>query len=178
VKSTRDSRGPVDEESVSVRPAVAVDIASIAEIGSEAFSGLRPRERALEWVKSCFVAGPRTEYWVAEDASGIVGYILWVEKGGFRVDAVIELEQVAIRAAYRGRGIGIRLIRESIIGVEQRLTRRGSRLKLVEVTTGSEQNALEFYRKALGAKVVAQIPDYFRGTEYILIARQKDTGSF
>jgi hypothetical protein len=45
-------------------------------------------------------------------------------------------------------------------------------LKLVEVTTGSEQGAVDFYRRTLGAEVAAQIPDVFRGEEYILIARE------
>lgn len=165
---------PIHEGRVSIRPAGLGDLDAIAEIGSDAFSGLRPRERGLAWVKACFSAGPRTEYWVAEGGSGIVGYILWVEKGGFRTDAVMELEQVAVRSELRGQGIGGHLVRESLLGVKARLARRDSRLKLVEVTTGSEQNALEFYRRVLGAEVAAELRDYFRGTEYVLIARRQN----
>ena len=160
------------ESSVSVRVATREDLAVIAEIGSEAFSGLRPGEQGQTWVKATFASAPRMEYWVAEDSSGIVGYVLWTEKGGFRSNAVIELEQIAVRRDRRGRGVGRQLVRTSLEGVEERLARRGSALKLIEVTTGSEQHAREFYRDVLGAEVVAEIPDYFRGTEYVMIARR------
>jgi ribosomal protein S18 acetylase RimI-like enzyme len=161
----------IREPQVSVRRAESRDLDSISEIGSEAFSGLRPPDRATAWVRACFAASPRMEYWVAEDASGILGYILWSEKGGFRAQSVLELEQVAVRTESRRKGVGAELIVRSLAGVRERLRQRGSALKLVEVTTGSEQGALEFYRKVLGAEVAAEIPDYFRGTEFILIAR-------
>lgn len=160
------------EPAVTVRRATSQDLAAIAQIGSQAFSGLRPEPQALAWVEACFRSSPRMEYWVADGPSGVVGYILWVEKGGFRPQAVVELEQIAVRNDRRRQGIGARLIRASLAGVEQRLRARGATLKLIEVTTGSEQRALEFYREVLGAEPVAEIPDYFRGTEFVLVARR------
>jgi ribosomal protein S18 acetylase RimI-like enzyme len=117
------------------------------------------------------------QYWVAISAGKVVGYILWLEKGGFRKDAVLELEQVAVRAARRGQGIGEALIRGSLDGLRIALQSRGARLKLIEVTTGSEQGAIGFYARVLGAEVAARIPDVFRGDEYILIAREKTRSS-
>lgn len=155
----------------TVRPAVAKDVAAIAQIGCDSFSGLRPIEAADRWVQSCSRAAPRAGYWVAETDEGIVGYILWIEKGGFRKDAVYELEQIAVRADARRKGIGRRLILESLSDLQRSLEARSSRLKLIEVTTGSEQGALDFYREAIGTEVVGRIPDFFRGDEYILIAR-------
>jgi len=158
---------------VRVRPATLRDLPSIALIGGQAFSGLRPATIARRWVKACFLANPRTEYWVAEAGAParIVGYILWTEKGGFRERAVLELEQIAVSPDRRGRGIGGKLIRASLQGVKSRLRQRGSTLKLIEVTTGSTQNALAFYRRVLDARPVAKIPSFFRGDEYILITR-------
>lgn len=135
---------------------------------------MRPRESALQWVQACWNAGPRLHYWVAVLGGKVVGYILWVEKGGFRKEAVLELEQIAVLASHRGKGIGERLVRTSLEGERRRLEQRGSRLKLVEVTTGSDQGALGFYRRALGAKPVTKIPDLFCGDEYVLIARMKE----
>ena len=158
---------------VTVVEAKASDLGSIAEIGSEAFSGLRPAERGLEWVTACFSARPRMRYWVAKDEGGTVqGYILWMEKGGFRSEAVIELEQIAVRSTFRRRGIGRELVLSSLKEVEDGLRRRGARLKLIEVTTGSEQNALQFYKETLGAEPVAKIQDFFRGDEHVLVARK------
>ena len=159
-----------------VREARERDILGIATLGEEAFSGMRPRTNALRWARACWNAGPRTRYWVACEGRDLVGYILWMEKGGFRKEAVLELEQIAVETARRGRGIGELLVRVSLEGERRRIERRGSRLKLVEVTTGSEQGALGFYRRALGAKPVAKIPGLFRGDEYVLLARPRRRG--
>lgn len=156
-----------------VRPAKEEDLAGIASVGSEAFSGLRPPSSGHRWVEACWRAAPRTQYWVAVDGDAVVGYILWLEKGGFRAEAVWELEQVAVRSGFRGKGIGEALILTSLDGIRRTLLARGARLKLVEVTTGSEQGALGFYSRVLGTEVVGQVPDVFRGEEYILIARER-----
>ena len=160
-----------------VRPARRADLAGIAAVGTEAFSGLRPVSEARRWVDACWRAAPRMRYWVAVSEATVVGYILWVEKGGFRKDAVLELEQVAVRAARRGQGIGEALIRASLDELRQGLRSRGARLKLIEVTTGSEQGAIGFYARVLGTEVAARISDFFRGDEYILIARDKKAPS-
>ena len=160
-----------DRGSVDVRPAEERDLEGIAAGGSEAFSGLRPLSEGRRWVEACWRAAPRMRYWVAVRSGTVEGYILWMEKGGFRRDAVLELEQVAVRAALRGQGIGEALIRTSLDALRESLRARGSRLKLIEVTTGSEQGAIGFYARVLGTEVAAKISDFFRGDEYILIAR-------
>ncbi|MGI0131390.1 MAG: GNAT family N-acetyltransferase [Thermoplasmata archaeon] len=174
------SRSPTDPDrepraDVEVRPAGAGDLDEIAAIGSEAFSGLRPAADGRRWVASCWRASPRMQYWVAVRSGAVIAYILWLEKGGFRREAVLELEQVAVRPALRGQGVGEALIRGSLEGLRVALRARGSRLKLVEVTTGSEQGAVGFYARVLGTEVAGQIPDFFRGDEFILIARERTT---
>jgi ribosomal protein S18 acetylase RimI-like enzyme len=156
---------------VRVRAARRSDIARIARVGAESFSGLRPLHRAQRWVSACFAASPRLRYWVAEEDRTVLGYILWMEKGGFRKDSVWELEQIAVTSASRRRGVGARLIADSLVSLNRSLARRGAHLKLIEVTTGSEQHAIEFYERTLNAKSVARIPDLFRGDEYLLVAR-------
>jgi len=156
---------------IHIRLAREDDLPEIARIGAASFSGLRPREAADLWVRSSWAAAPRMRYWVADQEGHVVAYILWTEKGGFRSDAVVELEQIAVDPQRRSQGIGGRLVRESYEGVRGEIARSGRRVKAIEVTTGSEQGAIEFYRRTLGATVVAKIPDLFRGDEYILIAR-------
>jgi ribosomal protein S18 acetylase RimI-like enzyme len=112
-------------------------------------------------------------YWVAEGRpKGLFGYILWVEKGGFRREAVLELEQIAISSKLRGQGIGSRLVQESFRQLEGSLKGRGAQVKVVEVTTGTDQGAVGFYRRNLGAQVVARIPDLYHGDELLLLARR------
>ena len=167
----REGRTAADDAPVEVRPARERDLEGIAEVGSEAFSGLRPLSEGRRWVEACWRAAPRMQYWVAERSGSIQGYILWLEKGGFRREAVLELEQIAVRSSLRGQGIGETLIRASLDALRESLRARGSRLKLIEVTTGSEQGAIGFYARVLGTEVAGRIPDFFRGDEYILIAR-------
>ena len=160
---------------IRVRLATQSDIPAIAEIGCEAFSGLRPFENGKDWVEACFRGYPRMEYWVAELGVDpqIAGYVLWMEKGGFRTQAVLELEQIAVRRGMRGTGVGRELATQSLRGIELRLQARGSVLSVIEVTTGSEQGAVEFYRRTIGAHPVAKIPGLFRGDEWILLARPR-----
>lgn len=156
---------------MTVRPATESDLAGIAAIGGASFSGLRPPAQGERWVRACWGAHPRLRYWVAEVGGAPVGYILWMEKGGFREQAVVELEQVAVRPSDRGKGYGGDLVRRSLQQLSHAIESEGRAVKVVEVTTGSEQGAIDFYRRVLGAEVVATIPGLFRGDEFILIAR-------
>jgi ribosomal protein S18 acetylase RimI-like enzyme len=161
------------EDPAVVRAAREEDLPEIAAIGAESFSGLRPLENGNRWVRACWGAQPRMRYWVADRLGRLEGYILWIEKGGFRPEAVVELEQIAVRTSLRGQGIGGELIRRSLRELGQLIERDHRRIKVIEVTTGSEQGAVEFYRRTLGADVVAKVPGLFRGDEYILLARPR-----
>jgi ribosomal protein S18 acetylase RimI-like enzyme len=156
---------------IQIRPARFADLNAIAHIGSASFSGLRPLAIGRRWVRACWSARPRMRYWVASQARTVLGYILWMEKGGFRPEAVIELEQVAVAPGHRGQGIGDLLVRSSVQQLSEGIVDSGRQVKVIEVTTGSEQGAIGFYQRSLGAEVVATIPDLFRGDEYVLIAR-------
>lgn len=156
---------------IKIREMVEGDVEEVAKIASESFSGLK--EKAEEWIKCNFSAFPRMKYFVAEDKEKICGYILWIEKGGFRKNAVIELEQIAVISESRGKGIGLKLINDSLKMIKKELHKRGSKLKIIEVTTGIENSAQKLYKKTLNAKVEATIKDLFRGDEVIMIARLK-----
>lgn len=160
--------------SITIRRAKETDLDEIATIGSEAFSGLRPQRSGRSWIQACWRASPRMSYWVAIEKGAVVGYILWLEKGGFRQEAVLELEQIAVQSRKRDEGIGASLVTQSLQGMTEELRKRGSRLRLVEVTTGVGNRAAEFYKRVLGAEVKAQLPDVFHGDELILIARFSD----
>ncbi len=146
------------------------DIDEIVKIYLECFHGMDNTEKVREWIYLKYRGYPANRYYVIDKT----GYILWTELGGFRKDAVIELEQIAITPNEQGKGFGSILIKESLKDVIKALDARGSRLKLVKVTTGTENQAQRLYKKTLNAKPVAVIPDMFRGDEVILIARAND----
>lgn len=146
------------------------DIRDVSRIASENFSGLK--KRAREWVKCNFRCYPRMQYFLCRCKGDVIGYILWLEKGGFRRKSVWELEQIAVRKGYRGKGVGTRLIEKSLKKVREYLKSRDSVLKLIEVTTGTSNRAQELYRKVLGARPEAVIKNLFRDDEVIMVARK------
>lgn len=156
---------------ISIKKARQNQINDIAKIASQCFSGVKNLSYAKKWTGCNFKAYPRMQYFVAQEKNRILGYILWVEKGGFRKESVIELEQIAVDPEHQGKGIGTKLIFESLSEVEKYLNKRGSKLKLVEVTTGTANYAQGLYKKTLNAKVEALIKNLFRGDEVIMIAR-------
>ncbi len=144
---------------------------AVAAIATENFSGLPNQKVGLQWVSCNHAARPRMRYFVAKKGKEIIAYILWVEKGGFRKESVWELEQIAVKEHFQGKGVGSKLIKESLEKIKAHLKRRGAKLKLVEITTGTNNEARQLYERALGAKLECVIEDIFRGDEAILIAR-------
>lgn len=158
-------------EKIKILLAEKKDLKKIAEIAAENFSGLKEKNNAIEWVTCNFKAFPRTQYFVAKKGSEVAGYILWIEKGGFRKEAVFELEQIAVKKTFQGQGIGFQLIENAIVDIKKYLKKRKSSLKLVEVTTGSQNHAQSLYKRALGAKPECTVKNFFREDEVIMIAR-------
>lgn len=144
------------------------DISAVAAIGAASFSGLR--DHAIEWITCNFNAFPRMRYFVATDENEIAGYILWLEKGGFRDESVWEAEQLAVRQDARGQGMGSMLMRQSFEEIRKLVLARGAKLKLVLLTTSPEQGAQKMYED-LGFAAEAVLRDVFRGDEVIMVKR-------
>jgi ribosomal protein S18 acetylase RimI-like enzyme len=147
------------------------DIREIARIASESFSGLKEKKDAIKWITCNFNAFPIMQYFIAKQGKEIAGYILWSEKGGFRKESVVELEQLAVDKTFQGQGVGSQLIEKSFLEIKNYLKKRKSFLKIVQVTTGSENYAQNLYKKTLGVESECVIKDLFRGDEIIMVAR-------
>ena len=151
----------------------AKNLPEIVKIASENFSGLKETKKARQWITCNLSAFPRVQYFVAEENNKIAGYIEWIEKGGFREDSVWELEQVAVAKDFQGQGVGTQLIKESFLRIRKYVEERGNKLKVIEVTTGTDNKAQNLYKKTLGVKQEGVVKDLFRGDEIIMIARFK-----
>ena len=92
------------------------DLASAALVHKSAFVR---QNYSNEWLKCNLNAFPRYLIYVADIENEIVGYIIWVQKSGFRPEAVLELEQLAVMPNYQGNGIGRKLIVESLPQVKK-----------------------------------------------------------
>ena len=156
---------------LKLKPLQKQDIKSTAKIANQCFKGYGSLAGAKKWLTCNFTAYPRTQYFVAKEKDEILGYILWLEKGGFRQKAVWELEQIAVKETARGRGVATFLIEQSLKNILDYLKARGAKLKIVEVTTGTDNQAQRLYQKTLDAQPEAIIKDLFRGDEVIMVAR-------
>lgn len=106
-----------------------------------------------------------------EQTPQTLGYIIWSQKSGFRPEAVMELEQIAIHPKHQNKGIAQWLIRESLEQVKAELLTAGSHIKHVLVSTRADNHAQHLYRKVLGAEVEATINGLFSGDEVYMVAR-------
>ena len=154
---------------VIILPMHQEDIDAVARIHSQQF----PRQRdSLGWVSSNFAAFPRIMMYVARDEKDkVIGYVQWIHKSGFRKESVIELEQIAVMKKEQGMGIGSKLIDYSLGSIKGFLDDTGSTLKAILVSTRTDNEAQNLYRKSLGAEPVAVIKDLYSHDELIMIAR-------
>ena len=101
----------------------------------------------------------------------VIGYIQWSHKSGFRQEAVIELEQIAVLKIKQHQGIGTKLIQESLTDVKNFLKDNNSVLKSILIFTRSDNHAQALYKKALGAQVIATIKELYSADEVLMLAK-------
>jgi ribosomal protein S18 acetylase RimI-like enzyme len=147
------------------------DISSVAEVHHQAFTR---QLFSKKWISCNFKAAPRMLYYVAVYNSHIVGYIHWTQKSGFRPEVVLELEQIAVLSDLQGRGIGRKLIDESLPLVKKELNVSNANLKHIIVTTRVDNYAQRLYRQTLCAEIECTIKDLYSADEVIMIARNVD----
>ena len=153
---------------IAIREMQSPDITDVAVAHEQSF----PRQNnSQKWIECNFNAYPRILIYVAECDASIVGYIQWIQKSGFRNEAVIELEQIAVLEEYRGKGVGRVLILESLDLVKKHLKNCESVVKSIIVTTRVDNDAKKLYESTLGVKEEHVIKRLYSGDEVILIAR-------
>lgn len=146
------------------------DVEAVAKIHAQEF----PRQRnSSSWVSCNFAAYPRIMLFVARDEKDkVIGYIQWIQKSGFRLESVIELEQIAVNKPHQGCGIGTLLINKSLLYIKDYLSDSHSTLKAVLVSTRTDNAAKALYEKVLKAKEIAVIRDLYSHDEVILMSRE------
>lgn len=154
---------------IHIRPFIKEDLENTARVHKAAF--IR-QQLSLKWIYCNSKAFPRAQYFVAEIRDGeIAGYIHWSQKSGFRPEVVLELEQLAVLPEHHGKGIGTRLIMDSLPQLQAQLATRGASIKHIIVTTRADNYAQKLYKKTLGAEVEATISNLYSADEVIMIAR-------
>lgn len=142
-------------DAMIVKRAERSDLPQIAMINAQAFAGNGGDLRtALRWVECWFRAFPLYQYFIVVVEGRIVGYIGWQIHGGFlRSDPVMELEQVAFLQEYQGKGLGPKLIAESLEMMKAWVCSEGSRdaqdVNLIVWAYDDNRNALTAYEKTL-----------------------------
>ena len=153
---------------MQVRLMQKTDLDNVAEIHKLTFVR---QQNSLQWIQCNFNAFPRFLNFVAEKEGEILGYIIWIQKSGFRPQAVIELEQLAVSPNFQNQGVGRQLITESLTLVNNHLSINGSTLKHILVTTRADNFAQQLYKSTLGAEIEATITNLYSDDEVLMIAR-------
>lgn len=130
-------------------------------------------ELATAWHRAGLAADPKTQYFVASQPPGeIRGFASWSFVGGFK-SGVVELEQLGVHPNVRGRGIGTRLITETLPVVRAFLQERiGRDFHLIKVDTGANNRAQDLYRQTLGAQVEATFKDFLYGQDEVVMFKR------
>lgn len=153
---------------MKVRIMEASDLNGSAAVHKAAF----PRQQySYEWLSCNLKAFPRFLCFVIEMEGVILGYIIWVQKSGFRPEVVLELEQLAVLPESQGKGVGRRLILESLPLVKQQLALQDSILKHVVISTRVDNYAQKLYESTLGAEVEATLSNLYSSDEVLMVAR-------
>lgn len=151
-----------------IRSITVGDLSQTAKIHKETF--IR-QTLSYEWLECTLKAFPRMLSYVAIINGMVAGYIIWSQKSGFRPEAIMELEQLAVQPTLQSQGIGKALIKQSLHLVRMQLTSQGSNLKHVVVTTRADNYAQALYKKVLGAQVEATVADLYSADEVFMVAR-------
>jgi ribosomal protein S18 acetylase RimI-like enzyme len=155
-----------------VRSMTSEDLHTVAKIHNEAFpNDCEALNQSYEWIHSKYLGGAINRYYVVTIKEEIVGYILWAEVGGFRKNCILELEQIAVVKDWHNKDAGTQLIDESLSQVTSLLGAQNRYLKLVEVTTGTNNRAQELYKRTLDAKAKYIKKDFFDEDEVVMISR-------
>lgn len=157
---------------MKVRLMEKTDLENAAEIHRLTFVR---QQNSLQWIQCNFNAFPRLLNFVAEKEGKILGYIIWIQKSGFRPQAVIELEQLAVSPNFQNQGVGRQLITESLALVNNHLSLNGSTLKHILVTTRADNFAQQLYKSTLGAEIETTITNLYSDDEVLMIARNVNT---
>lgn len=155
---------------VQVRLMTEADLDGAALVHQATFTFVR-QQSSKGWLQCNLSAASRFLNFVAENEGEVVGYIIWVQKSGFRPEAVLELEQLAVLPSAQGQGLGKKLILDSLPQVKQKLSEQGSTLKHVLVTTRADNFAQKLYQSTLGAEVETTISNLYSADEVLMIAR-------
>jgi ribosomal protein S18 acetylase RimI-like enzyme len=159
-----------------IRPATPQDIAAIAAIDRESFSGNKPAGAAERWAAANFAQADKFRYFVAELEGKVVGFISWEIQGGFkRKNAVVELEGLAVAESGRGKGAGTALIAESLPLVKAWIKEINPDSPIMRVflwTKKSNQPAIALYKKTFtkvfGERNIYDADEIMLGEEFPL----------
>ena len=130
----------------TIRPADLRDLDVLVRLEEQSFQSDRISRRSFRR----FLQGANDHLLVAEDASGVRGYILLLRRQGTRLARIYS---ICVDTTARGRGLAEQLIRAG----EEAVLAAGSVYVRLEVRRDNE-TAIRLYRR-LGYRVFDAIPD-------------------
>ena len=153
------------KSAMKIRKATEADIESIAAVYQACF----PNELNHDlWIRASLSSYPKGVYYVVSIDDRICGYILWCVKNGFRDKTIVELEQIGIHPEFSGKGLGRKLIEDTVEKFREHVGALGHAVDAILVTTAKGNFAEKLYESTLGVSRAAELSNYGSGTELIL----------
>ncbi|MEH6567010.1 MAG: GNAT family N-acetyltransferase [Halopseudomonas sp.] len=147
------------------------DLAAAMQVHQHAFG------RAAQspyWIEVTLEAFPRFLCFVAADAGQVLGYLIWSQKHGYRDEATVELDQIAVLPEHVGDEVARQLIEESMPHVSAQLASQGICVKHINVSLREDEHLHRPYQTALDVEVATAIAGLYRLDETLMAAKDME----
>jgi len=147
------------------------DLIGAAQVHQQVFGR---HKQSPYWIEATLDAFPRFLCFVAEDAQGILGYLIWAQRSGFRDDATVELDQIAVLPDRLTDQVGRHLVEESLQHVSVQLAAQGACVKHINVNVREDDFQHRPYQPALEAEVAEAIAGLYHVDEALIATRETE----
>jgi len=159
---------------VQLRPMQPEDVAPLVDITART-GFFRPDEVAVaeELLADCAAKGDKSEYctWVAEDESGLKGYVCFGATPMTR--GTWDVYWIAVDPGCQGRGIGKKLMELA----ENEIRKKQGRLVLVETSSQELYEPTRQFYTRLDYQIVSRIADFYDiGDDRLIYAKSLTSG--
>jgi ribosomal protein S18 acetylase RimI-like enzyme len=141
-----------------IRKAKDGEIREIAEICRDEIYNELSLDWVLDWLKS--ITHPYLQYFIAEEDGEIVGFIDWTLYDRYGQQVMLEISLMAVKEERQRKGIGTRLVEESLEKIKEFWATQSLRIVMFMVETEDENEAAQkFYNKILKPFHKRFVPD-------------------
>ncbi|GAA6131495.1 GNAT family N-acetyltransferase [Halopseudomonas sabulinigri] len=147
------------------------DLAGAVQVHQQAFGR---QAQSPYWIEVTLEAFPRFLCFVAEEGAQILGYLIWAQQRGYRDEASLELDQIAVLPEFLSEQVARRLIEESMPHVSAQLASQGICAKHINISLRDDEHLHRPYQAALDIEVTTAISELYRIDKVMMAAKEME----